>query len=77
MKSLHNIEKLPGRTDYTGYAAGRVWRIRKTSRWHAWTPHGDSLSADTLSALSVELDAFDRANLYNQSHRDAVATTGA
>ncbi len=36
MPSYPNIEKSKLRSgEYVGYGAGRVWRIRKLSKWHA------------------------------------------
>ena len=67
MKTMHNIEKLQGRSDYTGYGAGVVWRIRSTGTGTGWTAspaqgvdpnkadRAPTLNARTLSDISVRL----------------------
>lgn len=57
MPNYHNIEKLPGKGYYTGYANG-TWRISRNG--HVWTAirNGDQkiINKSTLGELSEALD---------------------
>ena len=66
---MHNIEKLTGHSHYTGYGAGCVWRItRSTSSFGTWRakafgPPNKADRAPTLYAfrlrdLSAQLDTL-------------------
>jgi hypothetical protein len=65
MNYLHNIEKSAIRPrEYVGYAAGRVYRVRKNGcgGWEAIARDGaDYQRADTLTALSAKLDKLGNA----------------
>ena len=61
MKSFHNIEKLAGKTHYTGYAGGAIFRIRKSGReWAAYHSTGPCnvvmFYGETLEKVSARLD---------------------
>jgi len=62
---LHNIEKSAFRPrEYVGYAAGRVYRVRKhgCGGWEAIERDGaDYQRAETLTALSAKLDKLGNA----------------
>lgn len=67
MKSFHNIEKSAFRRfEYVGYAAGRVFRIRKSGfgYWEAWQNEpGVGLPyfrAKGLEAVSAKLEELAR-----------------
>jgi predicted DNA-binding transcriptional regulator AlpA len=61
MKSYPNIEKLPGRAHYTGYAGGTIWRIIKDGAYWFAFAQGVKLNVfivkKTLAEVSKELDA--------------------
>jgi hypothetical protein len=66
----HNIERLPGRSYWTGYGAGIVWRIRRSGAagwWAAAAPgtgtRGDAaptLRGRTLADIGQQLDNLPR-----------------
>lgn len=58
MQSFHNIEKLPGKKHYTGYAAGTVWKITSWSNgWVAVQRDGhSSFRRRTLKEVSEALE---------------------
>ena len=73
MRSLHNIEKSAfKRAEYVGYAAGRVYRIRKTGvgGWEAIERDSGAtlLRAATLAEIS---DRLTSAALVAHSPRNA------
>lgn len=58
MKSLTNIEKLPGKPHYTGYANG-VWHITRTASHEGWEARqrdtGVTRYGRTLEQISVRI----------------------
>jgi hypothetical protein len=66
MKYLHNVEKLPGKTHYTGYGGG-VWKIHKFSH-NVWiaepsarnTPESQYFERKTLREISEHLEELSR-----------------
>jgi len=62
MKNFMNIEKLPGKAHYTGYAAGTVWFITKFTK-QSWKvvdrDYKTSIYERTLEDISKSLYAMD------------------
>jgi hypothetical protein len=63
MNNFHNIEKLPGKAHYTGYAEGLVFHIyRVNGKWRAHCPNngggaGEIFYRRTLAEVSAKLVA--------------------
>lgn len=58
-RAFHNIERLSGHKDRTGYGGGHVWRIeRRQWGYLASSRTGGRFEARTLADVSAHLDAL-------------------
>lgn len=59
MKALHNIEKLAGKSHWTGYGARTVWTIER--RPYGWLAiprdYHATMQGRTLADISAQIDA--------------------